>query len=51
MGLLVNAVQANALRLAPPLIVKPDEVDQALAILRGVLTSAPVVTGGAGTGH
>jgi predicted acetylornithine/succinylornithine family transaminase len=45
-GLLVNAVQSNALRFAPPLIVKPDEIDQALAILDRVLTSAPVPAGG-----
>ncbi len=46
-GLLVNAVQSDALRFAPPLIVTPDEIDRALAILDRVLTSAPVPAGGA----
>jgi acetylornithine/N-succinyldiaminopimelate aminotransferase len=40
-GLLINAVQPNAIRFAPPLIVSAAEVDQALAILETVLT-APV---------
>ncbi len=46
-GLLVNAVQPSALRLAPPLIVRAAEVDQALAILEKVLESSPVVAGDA----
>ncbi|MGH2403982.1 MAG: acetylornithine transaminase [bacterium] len=52
-GLLINAVQANTLRLAPPLIVTPDEIDQALAILGGVLAATPVqaTVGGARPGH
>jgi predicted acetylornithine/succinylornithine family transaminase len=40
-GLLINAVQPTALRLAPPLIVRPDEVDQAVAILERVLAVSP----------
>ncbi|MBI3998174.1 MAG: acetylornithine transaminase [Armatimonadetes bacterium] len=39
-GLLVNAVQPNALRFAPPLIVQPAEIEQALAILGRVLAAA-----------
>jgi acetylornithine/succinyldiaminopimelate/putrescine aminotransferase len=50
-GLLVNAVQSDALRFAPPLIVKPDEIDQALTILDRVLTAAPVPAGGATPAH
>jgi predicted acetylornithine/succinylornithine family transaminase len=36
-GLLVNAVQPTALRLAPPLVVRPEEIDQAVAILEHAL--------------
>jgi len=36
-GLLVNAVRPDVLRLAPPLIVRPDEVEQALSVLRTAL--------------
>jgi predicted acetylornithine/succinylornithine family transaminase len=32
-GLLVNAVRPDAVRLAPPLLVRDDEIDRALAIL------------------
>jgi len=32
-GLLVNAVRPDSLRLAPPLLVEDDEVDEALAVL------------------
>ncbi len=46
-GLLVNAVQPTALRFAPPLIVTPAEIDQALAILDRVLSTAVVAAGGA----
>ena len=35
-GLIVNAVRADALRLAPPLIVSQEEVAQALSILAAV---------------
>jgi acetylornithine/succinyldiaminopimelate/putrescine aminotransferase len=37
-GLVVNAVTTSALRLAPPLTVTDDEIDEALAILEGVLS-------------
>jgi predicted acetylornithine/succinylornithine family transaminase len=36
-GLVVNAVTATALRLAPPLNVSTGEIDEAIEILRGVL--------------
>jgi acetylornithine/N-succinyldiaminopimelate aminotransferase len=48
-GLLVNAVGPTVLRLAPPLVVAPEEVDQALSILARVLTAAPVQTAVGGT--
>lgn len=46
-GLLANAVQPNALRFAPPLIVQAAEIDQALAILERVLaeTTKPTSVG------
>jgi 4-aminobutyrate aminotransferase-like enzyme len=37
-GLVVNAVTRSALRLAPPLLVSDAEIDEAAAILRGVLS-------------
>lgn len=37
-GLVVNAVTPTALRLAPPLTVSDEEIDEAVAILCGVLT-------------
>ena len=37
-GLLVNPVTPTALRVAPSLLVSEDEVDEALAVLRAVLT-------------
>jgi acetylornithine/succinyldiaminopimelate/putrescine aminotransferase len=36
-GLVVNGVSPTALRLAPSLLVTDDEVDEALALLAGVL--------------
>jgi acetylornithine aminotransferase len=36
-GLLVNAVKLDAIRVAPPLLVSPGEIDEALAILSRVL--------------
>jgi acetylornithine/N-succinyldiaminopimelate aminotransferase len=36
-GLVVNAVNDQALRLAPPLLVSDEEIDEAVAILAGVL--------------
>ncbi|MGH8977778.1 MAG: aminotransferase class III-fold pyridoxal phosphate-dependent enzyme, partial [Acidimicrobiia bacterium] len=38
-GLIVNAVTPTALRLAPPLLVTDDEIDQAVGILAAVLTT------------
>jgi predicted acetylornithine/succinylornithine family transaminase len=37
-GLVVNPVSATALRLAPPLIVTDDEIDEALALLKEALS-------------
>lgn len=37
-GLVVNAVTKSAIRLAPPLNVTSEEIDEALGILRSVLT-------------
>jgi len=39
-GLVLNAVTPTSLRLAPPLLVTGDEVDEAVAILAGVLDDA-----------
>jgi predicted acetylornithine/succinylornithine family transaminase len=36
-GLVLNAVTPTALRLAPPLLVSDDEIDEAVTILAGVL--------------
>lgn len=36
-GLVVNAVTPSALRLAPPLNVTSEEIDEAISILRGVI--------------
>ncbi|NCX78555.1 MAG: aspartate aminotransferase family protein, partial [Actinobacteria bacterium] len=36
-GLVTNAVTATALRLAPPITVTVDEIDEALSLLREVL--------------
>jgi predicted acetylornithine/succinylornithine family transaminase len=40
-GLLVNAVQPATLRLVPPLIVTPADVDEAIGILDAVLAALP----------
>jgi len=37
-GLVTNAVTATALRLAPPLTVTDAEMDEALALIAGVLS-------------
>ena len=37
-GLVVNAVTPTAIRLAPSLLVTDDEVDEALAVLDGILS-------------
>jgi acetylornithine/N-succinyldiaminopimelate aminotransferase len=44
-GLLVNPVRPDAIRVAPPLLVRDDEIDTALGILGEALAAA-----GAGTG-
>lgn len=38
-GLVVNAVTNTAIRFAPPLIVSDEEIDEAISILRGVITT------------
>lgn len=40
-GLVVNGVTPTALRLAPPLLVSDEEIDEAVAILNGVLEEQP----------
>jgi predicted acetylornithine/succinylornithine family transaminase len=40
-GLLVNPVRPDAIRVAPPLLVSDGEIDAALEILSGVMSSAP----------
>ena len=37
-GLVVNNVASNAIRLAPPLIVSDDQIEQAVAILAGIFS-------------
>ena len=45
-GFLVNAVQPDAVRLAPPLILSADEADSFTAALPGILDAASVVLAG-----
>jgi acetylornithine/succinyldiaminopimelate/putrescine aminotransferase len=45
-GLLVNAVQPTTLRMAPPLIVRADDIDRAVGILDRVLSSMPLSSAG-----
>ena len=45
-GLLVNPVRPDAIRVAPPLLVRDDEVDTALGILAEALTASLAATGG-----
>jgi acetylornithine/succinyldiaminopimelate/putrescine aminotransferase len=47
-GLLVNAVRPDSVRVAPPLLVSDDEVDEALAILGAVLGELAGGPGAAG---
>lgn len=42
-GLVVNNVQANAVRLAPPLVVTPEQVDRAVEILGEAITACATV--------
>ncbi|QYG95528.1 acetylornithine transaminase [Iamia sp. SCSIO 61187] len=44
-GLIVNPVTPTALRFAPPLTVSDAEIDQAVAVLRGVLAQTLEVVG------
>jgi acetylornithine/N-succinyldiaminopimelate aminotransferase len=50
-GLLVNAVQPATLRMAPPLVVQPEDIDQAVSILDRVLSSMPAPAVGATPGR
>jgi acetylornithine/N-succinyldiaminopimelate aminotransferase len=50
-GLLVNAVRADSVRLAPPLLVLDDEIDRALAILRESLEALQVLSTTSSEGH
>ena len=43
-GLVVNAVTASAIRLAPPLLVSDEEIDEAVAILAASLTEVMAAT-------
>jgi acetylornithine aminotransferase len=45
-GLLVNAVRPDAIRVAPPLLVRDDEIDTALGILAGALGAVLAGTNG-----
>jgi acetylornithine/N-succinyldiaminopimelate aminotransferase len=45
-GFLVNAVQPNAVRLAPPLVLTAAEADTFIAALPGILDAASVVLAG-----
>jgi predicted acetylornithine/succinylornithine family transaminase len=45
-GLVVNAVTASALRLAPSLLVSDDEIDQAVALIAEALAGGPGGPGG-----
>jgi predicted acetylornithine/succinylornithine family transaminase len=47
-GLVVNAVTAGALRLAPSLLVGDDEIDEAVAILGGLIGRRPPAGGEGG---
>ena len=44
-GLLVNATGDTTLRLVPPLVITPDEVDEAVIRLRAALIDAAEVAG------
>jgi acetylornithine aminotransferase len=45
-GYLVNAVQPDAVRLAPPLILRAAEADAFLAALPAILDDAVIAAGG-----
>ena len=45
-GLLVNPVRPDAIRVAPPLLVRDDEIDTALRVLgRAIAASLPGTDG------
>src|SRR5262249_35447662 len=44
-GFLVNAVQPDAIRLAPPLVLTPEQADSFIAALPEILASASVLVG------
>ena len=44
-GFLVNAVQPDAIRLAPPLVLTPEQADSFIAALPEILASASVLAG------
>jgi acetylornithine/N-succinyldiaminopimelate aminotransferase len=48
-GLVINAPVAGVLRFAPPYVITEHDVDQAMAILKGVLDDA--IAERAGKGH
>jgi acetylornithine aminotransferase len=45
-GFLINAVQPDAVRLAPPLILSAAEADSFIAALPGILDAASMILGG-----
>ncbi len=47
-GLLVNPVRSDAIRVAPPLLVRDDEIDAALRILGDALAEVAAAAGPAG---
>lgn len=47
-GLIANAVDGSTVRLVPPLTVTPAEIDEAVAIIAGVLTEHADAAGAAG---
>jgi 4-aminobutyrate aminotransferase-like enzyme len=47
---LVNPVRPDAVRVAPPLLVREDEIDAALGILGRALTAERVEPGGPRSG-
>lgn len=40
-GLIINAVAPNALRLAPPLVVSENDVDEAVHVLAAIPSDLP----------
>ncbi len=50
-GLLVNAVRLDAVRVAPPLLVRDDEIDRALTILGAALEATALAADGGAAGE